>query len=172
MRARQILVTAALVAALASGCSGGDEPADPTPTTATSTTTSATASATPSPTEDPGVALQETLSANLGATAALLDERVACPSSTDLTCLTEVTSRVAELARTDIPRLEAAIAAGGVPCLQEVARLQVQVLELYVEQDRLFTEGAPDGDPLDEITAANDAVVPLQDQQDAALGTC
>ena len=74
MRARQILVTSALVAALASGCSGGDEPEDPTPTTATSTTTTTTASASaaPSPTVDPGVALQETLSTNLGATAALL----------------------------------------------------------------------------------------------------
>ena len=116
--------------------------------------------------------LQDTLSKNLGDTAALLDERSACPTGTDLTCLTEVTTKVADLARTDIPRLEAAIAAGGVPCLQEVARLQIQVLELYVEQDRLFTEGAPDGDPLDEIAAANDAVAPLQDQQDAALGTC
>ena len=79
---------------------------------------------------------------------------------------------MADLARTDIPRLEAAIAAGGVPCLQEVARLQIQILGQYVEQERLFAEGAPDGDPLDEISAANDAVAPLQDQQDAALDTC
>ncbi len=118
------------------------------------------------------MALQDTLSKNLGDTATLLDERSACPTGTDLTCLTEVTTKVADLARTDIPRLEAAIAAGGVPCLQEVARLQIQVLALYVEQDRLFTEGSPDGDPLDEIAAANNAVAPLQDQQDAALGTC
>ncbi len=159
-----VLVTSALVAALASGCGGGDEPADPTPSSTTSTTTTATATATPTQTatEDPAVALQDMLSKNLGDTAALLDERSACPTGEDLTCLTEVTTKVADLARTDIPRLEAAIAAGGVPCLQEVARLQVQVLELYVEQDRLFTEGAPDGDPLDEIAAANDAVAPLR----------
>jgi hypothetical protein len=177
----RLLTALGLTVLLAAGCTaGGDDPA-PEPTSATS---SAEPSATtPTETVDEQAeaqaeaeaaheALQAALSDNLGATAALLDERKVCPATEDLACMIEVTSRIAAQAETDIPRMEAAAAAGGAPCLQEVARLQVQVMGLYVEQDRLFATGAPGAYPLDAITAANNGVKPLQDAQEAALDGC
>ncbi len=175
MRTR-LLTALGLGALLLTACSPEPGPvADPT-------TADPTTPATSEPSTDPSAeaqaeaaheALQTTLSANLRATGALLDERQACPPGDDLTCMIAVTTKVADLARTDGPALEAAAAAGGAPCLQEVARLQVQVLDQYVEQERLFATGTGnDTYPLEEIEAANDAVAPLQDQQSAALETC
>lgn len=178
MRTR-LLTALGLGALLLTACSPDPAPV-PDPTTAGPTTPATSEPTTTAPTSDPQAesdaaheALQKALSTNLGATATLLDERQACPPGEDLTCMIEVTSRIAALAGTHGPALEAAAAAGGAPCLQEVARLQVQVLDLYAEQARLFATGTDTASyPLAEIDAANDAVLPIQDQQEAALETC
>ena len=178
MRTR-LLTALGLGALLLTACTSGPVPAPPT-SSATTSPSSPAASTTAAPTADAQAeaeeahrALQSTLTESLGSTSALLDERKACPVTDDLACMVEVTTRIADQARADIPRLEEAAAAGGAPCLQEVARLQVQVLQLYVEQERLFATGSgPETYPLDEITLANDGVAPLQDQQTAALDTC
>jgi len=174
----RLLTALGLGALLLTACTTGDDPA-PSPATSsptTSTTSEPTADATADAQAEADAAhsaLQASLSESLGSTVALLEERQACPASDDLTCMIEVTTRIADQARADVPRLEAAAAAGGAPCLQEVARLQVQVLQLYVEQERLFATGSgPDTYPLNEITLANDGVAPLQAQQTAALETC
>jgi hypothetical protein len=179
VRTRLLTATLGLTALLAAGCTaGGDDPApEPEPTTATS-------SAAPEPSTDASAeaqaasdaaheALQAALGESFDATQAALAERSACPPGEDLTCFIAATSTAADAARTHGPLLEAAAAAGGAPCLQEVARLQVQVMQQYVEQERLFATGTSNETyPLAEIDAANDAVLPLQDQQEAALETC
>ncbi len=180
-----LLTTLGLGALLLTACASGGDPAPaPTTSSATSATTSATTEATTDATADASAdaqaasdeahrALQASLSDSFSATVALLEERKVCPVTEDLACMIATTTKIADQARTDIPKLEAAAAAGGAPCLQEVARLQVEVLGLYVEQERLFATGSGPGTyPLNEITLANDAVAPLQAEQEAALATC
>ncbi|GAB4063250.1 hypothetical protein GCM10028777_05790 [Angustibacter speluncae] len=178
MRTR-LLTALGLGALLLTACSPEPGPvADPT--TAGPTTPATSEPTTSEPTADPQAesdaahaALQAALKAAFDATQAALDERQACPPGDDLTCMIAATSTAADVARTHGPLLEAAAAEGGAPCLQEVARLQVQVLNQYVEQERLFATGTSNETyPLAEIDAANDAVLPIQAQQEAALETC
>lgn len=177
MRTR-LLTALGLGALLLTACTPDPGPV-PYPTTS-EPTTPATGEPSTDPTADPSAearaaheALQAALEGAFDATQAALDERQACPPGDDLTCFIAATTTAADAARTHGPLLEAAAAEGGAPCLQEVARLQVQVMDQYVEQERLFATGTSNETyPLAEIDAANDAVLPIQAQQEAALETC